>query len=87
MAAIVPDSIIEENAGSLKLLVLDFETTLIDDGDTYASGLGDSIVAAFSNVSTDEAGGTVNVANSSGALTFYTNGANNGAKVCLLVRG
>lgn len=88
MAAITPDSILQESIGSLKLLICNFETTLIDDADTYATGLGDSYVAAWSSASTDETGEVVNVANSSGTLTFYTNaGSNVGATIYILVRG
>ncbi len=88
MAAITPDSIIQESMGSLKLLICNFETTLIDTDDTWASGLGTSIVSTWSSCSTDEVGSVVNVANSSGALTFHTNaGDNNGATIYILVRG
>jgi hypothetical protein len=88
MAAITPDSILEESMGSLKLLICNFETTLIDTDDTYATGLGSSFVAAWSSCSTDEVGAVVNVANSSGTLTFHTNaGDNNGATIYILVRG
>jgi hypothetical protein len=73
MAAIVPDYILEESLGSLKLLICDFETTLIDTGDTYATGLGDSIVKIWTSCSTDEVGAVVNVANSDGDLTLHTN--------------
>ena len=89
MAAITPDSIVEESMGSLKLLIANFETTLIDTDDTWASGLGDTIVGVpWSACSTDEVGAVVNVANSSGALTFHTNaGDNNAAVIYILVRG
>lgn len=88
MAAIVPDSILQESIGSLKLLICNFETTLIDTDDTYATGLGDSIVAIWSSCSTDEVGAVVNVANSSGDLIFHTNaGDDNGATIYILVRG
>ncbi len=88
MAAIVPDSIIQESLGSLKLLICKFETTLIDTDDTWASGLGSRIVSIWSSCSTDEVGAVVNVANSSGALTFHTNAGNdNGATIYILVRG
>ena len=89
MAAIVPDSITQESMGSLKLLIANFETTLIDEADTWASGLGTSIVGVpWSACSTDEVGAVVNVANSSGDLTFYTNaGDNNAAVIYILVRG
>ncbi len=50
MAAITPDSILEESLGSLKLLICNFETTLIDTDDTWASGLGTSIVSIWSDV-------------------------------------
>jgi len=88
MAAIVPDSILQESMGSLKLLICNFETTLIDTADTWASGLGSSIVAIWSSCSTDEVGAIVNVENASGALTFHTNaGDDNGATIYILVRG
>lgn len=88
MAAIVPDSILQESVGSLKLLICNFETTLIDEADTWASGLGSTIVSIWSSCSTDEVGAVVNVANSSGDLTFYTNAGNdNGATIYVLVRG
>jgi len=88
MAAITPDSILQESIGSLKLLICNFETTLIDDADTYATGLGSSYVAAWSSANTDETGEVVNVANSAGTLTFYTNaGGNVGATIYILVRG
>jgi len=88
MAAITPDSIKQESLGSLKLLVCNFETTLIDTGDTYATGLGDSIVSIWTSCSTNEGGEVVNVANSSGDLTLHTNlGNDNGATLYILVRG
>jgi hypothetical protein len=89
MAAIVPDSITEESMGSLKLLICNFETTLIDTADTWASGLGSTIVGnPWSSCSSDEVGAVVNVANVAGALTFHTNaGDNNAAVIYILVRG
>ena len=88
MAAIVPDYILQESLGSLKLLICNFETTLIDTDDTWASGLGSSIVSIWSSCSTDEVGAVVNVANVSGALTLHTNaGDNNGATLYILVKG
>lgn len=87
MAAITPDSIIQESLGSVRLLICNFETTLIDDSDTYATGLGGQFVSAWAGASTDETGEVVNISNSSGTLTFYTNAGDNvGATIFILAR-
>ena len=39
MAAKTPDSIREENLGSLRLIIAEFVATNIDDDDTWATGI------------------------------------------------
>lgn len=73
MAPKTPDSIIRENVGSLNLLICDFTTANIDDGDTYATGL-PNIVAQWFNATKDvtQGGEGMNISESSGTLTFIS---------------
>lgn len=87
MAAKTPDSIIRENVGSLNLLICDFSTTNIDNEDTYATGL-PNIVGCWFNASLDptQGGEGMNIAESSGTLTFHAPENNVTGKLFILTR-
>lgn len=74
MAAKTPDSTHRESIGSLTLIKCIFSTANIDDGDTYATGLGSNLYGYWMNASLDCTQGNegVNISNSSGTLTFHT---------------
>ena len=73
MAAITPDTITRESVGSLVMLICDFSTTVVDDGDTYASGL-PNVVGQWFNATKDvtQGGEGMNVSESSGTFTFIS---------------
>ena len=56
MAAKTPDSIDRVNLGSVNLLIATFETNDIDDGDTWASGLGSQPVLSWWSQRLEDAG-------------------------------
>ena len=73
MAAITPTSIVRNSAGSLTLLRARFADTA-DDADTWASGLGTSVVSYVIQDTDDQTTqGAVGVAAtfSAGTFTFY----------------
>ena len=71
MAEITPDSIIRESVGSLTLLICPFESTSVDDEDTYPSGIA-NVVNKWFNATKDptQGGEGMNVSESSGTFTF-----------------
>jgi hypothetical protein len=72
MAALTATSVRQVSAGDLSLKIVKF--TSVDDGDTYASGLGTNVVAFKYQVTADPTTNTssgCNVAESSGTFTFY----------------
>lgn len=74
MAAITPDLVIRESAGSLTMIIACFSAGTADDGDTWASGLGSNVVtyvAQDTDNPTTQASVGVAVTNSSGTFTFY----------------
>ena len=90
MAALTPTSVLRESAGSLTLHIATFSA--ITDGDTYASGLGSSII--FSHAVLTEAAATTATPysiipiNSSGNFTFDcgTGAASKAAKLMIYSR-
>jgi hypothetical protein len=89
MAAKTPDSVIRESLGSLTLLICDFSTTNIDDGDTYATGLGNNIVGdAWMAATLDptQGGEGMNISKDSGTLTFNAPEDNVTGTVYILAR-
>lgn len=72
MAAKTPDSIVRESMGSKTLFIATFSTNDIDDGDTWATGLGTNIVGYWGNLTDDgtQAKESIDISNSSGTLTF-----------------
>ena len=72
MAALTAASINRESLGSLTLHVVNF--TAITGADTYASGLGTSVVSWWAtskfNGGTTTTGNGISVSNSSGTFTF-----------------
>jgi len=74
MAAKLPDSVLRESLGSMTLLMARFSTTNIDNDDTYASGLGTSVIDQWFNATLDCTQGNegVNVSCSAGTFTFRT---------------
>lgn len=84
MAAITASATKRHSAGSQTKIVFTF--TSIDDGDTFASGLGttvqDYVFQQTDNPTTQTSAG-VSVANSSGSFTFYP--GENGASGDLIV--
>ena len=90
MAAITPNTVLTESAGSLTLIIAKFTAGTADDGDTWASGLGSSIVACWtSDDSNPTTQGSVGVATtvSSGTVTFYPAEDNKAFTFFALVRG
>ena len=73
MAAITPNSVHEDNLGSLRLIRAVFSTTTIADLDTWASGVSGIVDHWFSgqNDPTTQASAGVHVSNSSGTFTFH----------------
>jgi len=74
MAALTPISVTTESAGSLTLVIAKFSA--IASGDTYASGLGNTVVFTQGQLSSAPST-TANpfsfeAVNSSGTFTFYT---------------
>jgi len=76
MAAKTPDSVQLESAGSLTLRIMDFSTTNIDNGDTYATGITSIVGTPIFSASKDptQGGEGMNVAwtASTGALVFHS---------------
>lgn len=77
-----------ESAGSMSLYYTD-ELTDIDDGDTFASGLTNRIIAAWFNASSNPTTQTSNGVDvtytySSGAIVFQCGEANNTGKLYIL---
>lgn len=73
MAAVTPTSIVRNSAGSLTLLSCSFANTT-DDGDTWASGLGTSVVSYViqdTDNPTTQASVGVAATFSAGTFTFY----------------
>ena len=64
-------TIIQENVGSLNLLIVPF--TAISSGDTWVSGLGSTVVAHIFQPD-NEAGTASNAKMSAGTATFYGSG-------------
>jgi hypothetical protein len=91
MAAITPSNIQIESAGSLNLIVATFAT--ITSGDTYASGLGKTVIATQmgtnSTPSTTATPFTFEAINASGTFTFFTGtgGTTTSATLLAWVRG
>jgi hypothetical protein len=87
MAVKTPDSILQESMGSLKLLICDYSTTNIDDGDTYDPST--NIVAAWFNASLDptQGGEGMNIAISGTELTFHAPEDDVTGKLFILTRG
>lgn len=71
MAAKTPSTTVRSSAGSQTKLVMSF--TDIDNGDTYASGLGTNVQDYyFTRTDAPTSNTTAMVVNSSGTFTFYT---------------
>lgn len=73
-AAITPDSTYRSSLGGFHLVIARFTAGTADDGDTWASGLGSSVVAHWTSDDgnpTTQASVGVAAANSSGTFTFY----------------
>lgn len=84
MAAVTASATKLASAGSQ--LKLTFTFTSIDDGDTFASGLGTRVVDYYFSQTdnpTTQASAGMSVANSSGTFTFYA--GENGASGDLVV--
>lgn len=74
MAAITPNLVLRESAGSLTLIVARFSAGTADDGDTWASGLGTNVVTyAVQDTDNPTTQASVGVAAtfSNGTFTFY----------------
>lgn len=72
MAALTATTTLRESVGSLTALFFAF--TSVNDGDTFVSGLGSSVVAwnALTNANPATQGSAgIAVTNSSGTFTFY----------------
>lgn len=74
MAAKTPDSVERISMGSATLIVATFSTNDIDDGDTWATGLGTSAKYVWANGTDDptQAKEGIDCALSSGTVTFST---------------
>lgn len=85
----LPDSVLRESLGSLTILQCIFSTTNVDDGDTYASGLGTNVWGYWFNASLACTQGNegVNVSNSSGTFTFQTGENDVTGSLYILTRG
>lgn len=73
-APITPDSTYRSTLGGFHLVVARFTAGTADDGDTWASGLGSSVVAYWTSDDdnpTTQASVGVAAANSSGTFTVY----------------
>ena len=75
-AAITPDSVTLHSFGSTKLVRADFSAGSADDGDSWASGFGTSVIGFWTqdtdNPTTMEGVGTaVTFTAASGTFTFY----------------
>jgi len=76
-------TIIQESAGSLKLLIVPF--TAITTGDTWASGLGSTVVSyVYQGHAATETGSCI--ANSAGTFTFYNSGVTGAGDLLIYVR-
>lgn len=88
MAALSAATTRTENIGSLTRLVFTF--TSVDDADTFASGLGDRVVAFGYQMTGDPATQTsagASASESSGAFTFYPGENGLGATLTVDVTG
>ena len=89
MAAKTPDSVDIVSLGNCKLKIATFETSDIDDGDTWASGMGSSPVLAWWSQRLEDAGTQgkegMAVAYSAGTFTFNTAEDNGQYKLFVLV--
>lgn len=74
MAAKTPDSIVEENLGSVKLVMAKFTSTNLDDADTWDSGITgilDFWIQCKTNPSTQGSAGCNVVLSATDTFTFY----------------
>lgn len=89
MAAITPATVRQFSMGDVKLVQADFTGAAIDDGDTWASGLGASVVGFWvcdtDNPNSQFSSG-VAVQNSSGTFTFYPGEDNKAATLYVMTR-
>ena len=83
MAAKTPDTIRQENLGTVRLVMAIFSSTNIDDTDTYTTGM-DGIVGAW--FAPDLTTGVVGVSNAAGVLTFAASAANQTGTLYILQR-
>ncbi len=84
MAEKAPDSIKQENLGTLRLVMAIYSTTNIDNADIYTTGM-DGIVGAW--FSPDTTTGVVGISNASGVLTFAASASNQTGTLYILQRG
>ena len=76
-------TIITESVGSLKLLIVPF--TAITNADTWASGLGRTVVSYTYQAKAATETGT-SVAHSAGTFTFYNSGVTGAGDLLVYVR-
>jgi len=88
--AITPDSITQHSFGSSKLVQALFSAGTADDGDSWASGFGTSVIGFWvcdtDNPTTQVGVGTA-VTNSAGSFTFYPAEDNKSFTLYVMVNG
>lgn len=91
MAAITPDSVVRENAGSLTLHIATFITNDIDDADTWTSNI-PGIVGVWCNTidnptSTTDTALSLSISNiTTGQVTFFAGEVTRAANVYVVSR-
>lgn len=83
MAAKTPDTVRQENLGTLRLVMALFTSTNLDNADTWTTGM-DGIVGAWFAPNTTT--GVVGVDNSAGVLTFACSADNQTGTLYILQR-